>query len=128
MSRELCSVSQDLARYQRSVDDADAKETEIDEETDSLIEKGAEFYPFSTEAVTEALNEIPVADVERIAHMLEDGSIAVAGGALHYAVKNYWLRLARKKAESNVNGRWNDCRCHGHGCPRCEPPDRESED
>lgn len=124
MPRERCANTEALNAYMRKIDDGERRQEAIDEEVERLTEQGGEFYPFSTDHVAEAMSELGANDLDRIAQFCDQTNVAMAGGALYYAIKNYWLHLAKSKAEEQVEGYWNSCVCHGRGCRLCDEDER----
>jgi hypothetical protein len=100
-------------------DDRDQRRNDaVDRVVESLTDKTGNYYPFSADNFSEAVGEMPAIDLVRIVHDLEGGRLEHAGGALLYAVKNYWSKKAKEKATESIA---SGCQhCFGDGCSRCE--------
>ena len=119
-----CAVTQDLNRYLATLDADDSREADIEARTEELLD--GDYAPFHVGNLGEALGEI---NIDTLAALLADGKTAEAGDELAARVRDYWTRMARDKAETDIDDeRANACpRCKGRGCPRCDEDYRRDE-
>lgn len=117
-----CAVTADLNRYMRQLDEADRRDSAIDDRSEELIRDGEECDPFTVFNLSEALGELDGTAMEALCKLFKDGNTAGAGLALDALVKDYWQRSARKQAEREIEN--STCHhCYDRGCYRCDPPE-----
>ena len=104
-----------LNEHLRSIDEADAYDDRLSAETEQLMRKGEEYYPFSLGNFGEALCEGCREDADKAAKMFEiaDESnstdlCVIAYHALNDMVKEYWIKLAAQKAAKIIEESKND--------------------
>lgn len=92
-----CHVSKQCDDHAHGEMVADAFHTALNRRIEELTAKGAEYYPFTREAIGEALGSLSD-DQERIlAHSLENG-IEQIGGMIANWISQYWTLQAENKA------------------------------
>lgn len=108
------------ARADRREDTRDALVASYVEE---LTENGSSFYPFSAMNLIEALNELPMLNMQAIATLLAQGDYIAASVAIRNASEAYWRARAEAEAERIAAKKVASCHaCFGRGCNRCEEP------
>lgn len=92
-----CHVSRQIDDHIHGEMVADAFHTAINKRIEQLTSKGAEYYPFTREAIGEALGALSDAQERILAHSLENG-IEQIGGMIANWISQYWTLQAETKA------------------------------
>ncbi len=113
-----CAVTAELNRYLTQMDRENLWQEAVESRQEALLADGGDYYPFSTDNLSEAIGEI---NIKTIAVSLKAGKHEEAGKVLASLVISYWEREAQCKAEREIkNEMANTCLfCRGLGCRHC---------
>jgi len=100
-----CVISAQLDTYLDQLDREEEIEQAISTEAECLVE--GEYSPYLAENLEETISEFTKMDFHLIGQMLKDSKYQAAAQYLERATVEYWTTEARRRAELNCDGEFD---------------------